>query len=168
MQKHAMIDLETLSNTQRAAVISIGVARFTATEVMDVSYFAIAWDDQQRDVSRSTLEWWMGQSDDARHAAFASEVERASTAEILRYYAWYLRDHFVWGNPASFDLGILKSLYEDFRTSVPWDHYNERCFRTVRNGRDKPCLATLPHDPAEDARAQAECLIEWNKERAFL
>ena len=37
------------------------------------------------------------------------------------------------GNSASFDLGILGGAYDRLGKPRPWVHWNERCFRTIRN-----------------------------------
>ena len=78
----------------------------------------------------------------------------------------------VWGNGATFDNTLLRQGYELLQMEPPWKHYNDRCFRTMKNlvsnhlldgdtmakvrAKDlAPPHAGLKHNALVDARQQA-------------
>ena len=69
MEKHIMLDLETLGHNYNAPIIQIGVCVFNRDVVISTFYRTIDFEDLQNynfTVDYSTIKWWMEQSNEAR------------------------------------------------------------------------------------------------------
>ena len=89
MNKHVMVDIETLGTACDAPILSIGAVAFDieSGEISSKFYRAV---DPSSALERGradggTLRWWMGQSDSARKAAFSgnSLVSEALAALLV-------------------------------------------------------------------------------------
>ena len=163
---HLMIDLETLSLANNAVVMQIGWATFDPKEmggVIDSGAFSMNAKEQMevkgRELSYSTFEWWMRQSDDAR-TKLVNRVSMDTMPEILdaftAHFEW-VNIEGVWANGILFDLAILVNLFDQYDRSVPWHYRSPRDFKTLRALRPniqgpKPAIA---HSAEHDAIAQA-------------
>lgn len=177
---HLMIDMETLSTRPNAVVLSVGLVlmdthgepTWTHEVVLDMQEQISAG----RDVEADTLAWWMGQSAEARavfekSAKYGSEVSTALThiADALEAHTTR-RDLCVWSNAATFDIVILRSLYEQLCPNKwrVWNYPNERCYRTAvamldRDKKYAPERTGIAHSALDDAIWQAEYLSILNK-----
>lgn len=164
---HAMIDLETLGVGPRAAILTIGWAYFD-TDNFEVGPSGKIQVDVQSCIERgmvvndSTFRWWLQQSDEARSALQTQEAPQID--DVLELFRSELigRDiKYVWGNGANFDISILETAYELCKIEAPWEFYNVRCYRTVKNLFPNVPRVTpdVPHCAAADARAQAQHLV---------
>lgn len=163
---HVMIDLETLSTSPNAVVLSLGAVVFDEREIIRTEYMVLdaaeQIEDYKRHVSVSTVSWWMDQS-------AAAKAVFAHTAPISMRGALRLLDTLlppeqwseakVWANGAGFDLPIIHTMYENERRKAPWRFYNERCFRTMKNQFWQVAAPATPnlvaHNAKDDALAQA-------------
>ena len=83
---------------------------------------------------------------------------------------------YMWGNGAGFDNVLLANAYQRMNIPQPWDHWNDRCFRTMKSlvGRTpdgetgistlraaslKPAYEGNQHNALIDARQQANWLM---------
>lgn len=165
---HCMLDLETMDNGNRAAIIAIGAAMFSKHGVHDETFYAqVALDssvNQGLEMDTSTVLWWLQQSDAAR-AAFVGNEKAASLPTVLNDFAIWLEkfgDVQMWGNGAAFDNTILSAAYRKCGQNQPWKFWNDRCYRTMKSlFPDVPCARFGTHHNAlDDARTQAWHLIE--------
>ena len=183
LNKHAMIDIETLGRRPGCPVLSIGVVwfdpecngwkprhkgfyvKFDFQEVVDIC----------RDgLDPATIAWWMQQSDDARKELVSSEGTTElvpglqAMAQFLTHHSEDkdLRDVYVWGNSNLFDLGILQYLYDHFGLDVPWHYARDMNVRTVVwmaktfFGIERPAMSGTAHNALDDARHQAEYVTQ--------
>lgn len=166
MSKHIMIDIETLGTSSNCVVASIGAKEMFGKGEF---YRKLDWSQQTRKrrvIEPSTVRWWLQQSADAQ----AELVEVGDDVEtVLNDLADFCgRDShcFLWANGSIFDIGILRSLYHDFRVGFPTTYDKELDFRTVRRVVEivKPnhVMAWLDnetaHDALGDAKSQAHAL----------
>lgn len=168
MMKHCMLDLETMGNGNRAAIIAIGAVIFDSLEVEEVGFYAqVSLDSSVRqglEMDTSTVLWWLQQSDAAR-AAFENNEKAQSLATVLNDFATWLgqfHDVQMWGNGAAFDNTILSTAYRKCGIEQPWKFWNDRCYRTMKSlFPDVKCnrFGTY-HNALDDARTQAWHLIE--------
>lgn len=169
-----MLDLETLSTEPGAVVLAIGGVLFDrkAKALGPAIHVRLTLEDQLArgmEVSEGTLLWWFEQSDEARAAAVADQMNTASAlmgvAEFLTYGEGGVNKNMkVWGNGAGFDNPILTALYRRFGMEPPWKFWNDRCFRTLKNehpqGRElEPEFDGERHNAYHDARHQAKWAI---------
>lgn len=162
-----MLDIETLSTRSNAVVLSIGAVKFNLTapfELGEKFYVILDTSEQKakgRHVSDSTLEWWSKQSGYAQEVL--STDKRVPVAEALDKLFDFLGlpgDYNIWGNGSDFDNVIVGSLIEDWGMDVPWNHWNNRCFKTLKGEfgfvADKAVFDGVKHNALDDAIHQAQ------------
>lgn len=134
---HDMLDLETVGKKPYCPVVAIGAVRFEMDDpdMEDIFYTPITLEscmDVGLKPDASTVVWWMGQSEAAR-AMFTDPSAVALPVALDAFTDWLnSRPDMLWGNSARFDCGILHAAYEACGKVVPWDHRNERCYRTIK------------------------------------
>ena len=88
------------------------------------------------EIDASTLMWWMGQSAAARKAVTRKDTESLVEAlqglDIFIGVASEKKKAKVWGNGASFDNVILANAYRATNLDLPWNYWNDRCYRTMK------------------------------------
>ena len=169
-----MVDLETMGLGPTAAIVSIGCVPFdreSLTVGLDEFYTVVDLESSLKAglvAESSTILWWMMQSEEARTELFSGRRAQLYEAlSALRYWMAGLvpakNDRKVWGNGAAFDNVILSSAYKAVGLETPWNFWNDRCFRTMKNefaDVPLPDRSRLHHKAVDDARYQAECLVE--------
>lgn len=166
--KRVMLDLETLGLDPGCAIISLGAAAFDEDGVGETFYRSISLqscDEAGLEIDAGTLEWWLGQDDNAREALTGGE----ELTEVLHEFAQFYDDaEEIWANAPSFDCEILSAAYDAAKAPVPWEFYEERCFRTLKNlpGAVELEQDGTEHDALDDAVHQArrasESLSRWS------
>ncbi len=162
------LDLETLSTDTHATILSIGAVWFdkNAPGKLGKQFHAILelQEQDQRDISASTITWWMQQDEAARLALFGPAVPHTPVREALADFSQFCVGALgIWGNGATFDNVLLQTLYDDFHMKWPLPYYADRDLRTLHDmagGRDKaPKVARegTHHDALDDAIYQAHC-----------
>lgn len=139
MMHNVMLDLETMGNGPRAAIVSIGAVFFDPlTGELGAEFEAhVDLRDSARfgEMDPDTVLWWLRRSDEARAGVTKGERLLLSNA-LCDLYGWIFtsspdRDVAIWGNGASFDNVILRSAYRAAQLVEPWSHWNDRDVRTV-------------------------------------
>lgn len=154
-----MLDIETLATDDRAAVFSVAAVKFSPnsrdfvpadlhplgrgapdiTRVTDyhqqyVSNIEIADNILHgRTFNESTIKWWSEQGDTLKRLMASYPVRPADVA-LGKLSEFLLQDEraSIWGNPPRFDMGIIASYFKTL--DLPeWQHWRERCYRTLRN-----------------------------------
>ena len=172
--RHVMLDLEALSLSPNGVILSVGAVVFDEKQVGAKHYERLPVEPQQamgRDVNFDTLSWWAEQSDAARKEAFNPNRPRLLNDTLVEL-SRFLRDSYVWANGAGFDLPMLRSLYMQAGLDVPWQHRNERCYRTMMAAHPVPKVlmegsGLVPHHALDDAVWQAEMLQASMRKHAW-
>lgn len=136
---HVMLDLETLSSANDAAVVAIGACLFDPYSDGFIDKFYCAVDVESAmahgSVAGSTLKWWLKQSDAARQQTFP-ESGALELPGVLAWFSAWLRNKGtnvqVWGNGATFDNVVIRSAFKAARLDTPWSFRNDRCYRTLK------------------------------------
>lgn len=163
---HVMIDLETLGTAPGCAVISIGAVVFRPNENCLAEEFFCAFDvatiPESLTVDPLTEKWWMGQSEEARHAAFCGT--EAFSDGLYRFENWLLEQGatHIWGHGASFDPPVLEAAYRAIGWPAPWKYSAPRCTRTLFElaGVEPDRSKGVHHNALNDAKVQAEAALE--------
>lgn len=166
--KHCMLDLETMGNGNRAAIIAIGAVIFDESGVKDEGFYAqVSLGSSVRqglEMDTSTVLWWLQQSDAARVAFKGNETAWSLSQTLCEFKNWLDKfgDVQMWGNGAAFDNTILSAAYRKCDMEQPWKFWNDRCYRTMKSlFPDVKCERFGTHHNAlDDARTQAWHLIE--------
>jgi hypothetical protein len=168
-----MIDLETLGRRPGCAILSIGAVEFSSAGLGRELYVVVSRKDQALfDLTLhedpDTLKWWASQTEAARQVLTDAEKDTAvSLSKALLQLNTFLspigyKRVKVWGNGADFDNAILSCLYGAVGAIPPWDFWNNRCYRTLKNLVPGPKLRRegTYHNALDDAKSQALHAIE--------
>lgn len=172
--KNVMLDIETLSVSKNAAIISIGAVFFNpATGALGNEFYQTitraSCEAQGLEVDGDTLQWWSEQSFEARAVLWCEKATHIVLA-LQSFSQWILENTIdnqlieIWGNGASFDCGILDNAFRRCLIKLPWRYANERDVRTIVSlGRNLlnidpkyafPFVGTA-HNALADAKHQA-------------
>jgi exodeoxyribonuclease VIII len=167
-----MVDLETLGRRPGCAVLSIGAVEFCPQRGLGKQFYVVVNRQSQRSQGLhedpDTLKWWMSQSEAARQVLEDAESPMAVSLEkALAQFTTFLapiglRRVKMWGNGSDFDNAILACLYGAIGQSIPWDFWNNRCYRTLKNLRKIPAQKRegTYHNALDDAKTQALHAVE--------
>ncbi len=181
---HLMIDLETLATSPRAGVIQISAVLFhdepgyKEAGVFDKHYSVGHNMMADRTISPDTVKWWQQGDRAAKYAKHEFGAPHQLQDCATEFRAWYdafpKKPSCIWSNGASFDLPIMRDLFEQFgvagKKNTPWPYWNECCFRTITRPEKSAWDAFKKsyqfmfgqgaHDGLFDARMQAEFLVQ--------
>lgn len=162
-----MLDIETMGKNPGAPVLSIGLQMFDlgSRKLGKKFYVQISLESCMAaglQPDASTILWWMKQSDEARKA-FESNNGAYDLFNGLNYLRAFVddsgshRSRFMpWGNSSRFDCGILMAAYRAAGLHAPWEHWNERDYRTIKNMKPNIKLQRVGvhHNALDDAVSQ--------------
>jgi len=171
---HIMLDLETMGNNNRAAIIAVGAVAFDINGVVDKFYQQVILESSVSagmQIDTSTILWWLKQSDAARSAFDNNEQSESLLNGLAAFTVWFNKVDGceVWGDGAAFDNTILSSAYGLLKIQKPWKFWNDRCYRTIKNlYPDVEMTRTgTHHNAVDDAESQALHLIEVCKRKGI-
>ena len=164
--KAAMVDIETMSTSDDAAVIAIGTVIFDRDEILAAQSLLIDPITTPGHRSVDTLEWWNRQAPEVRERMFSGTTPPSSACLD---WVQFLEDHEaqdLWANAPTFDITILRSLFRNCGLrKFPIHHRKERDFRTLTSlARDlgieykEAYRNCIKHDAVSDATAQARAV----------
>ena len=162
-----MIDLETMGTRPDAAIVAIGAVAFDpgtgqlgARLYLPGSLASSLAANGSMDAD--TVLWWMQQDEAARRELYRADREPlpatlADLAEWLTLHCGPADKLRVWGNGAGFDNVLLRGAYQRCGQVVPWMHWNDRCYRTLKALHPGVPLARTGthHNAVDDAESQA-------------
>jgi 3' exoribonuclease, RNase T-like len=161
MNKHLMVDLETMAVSPNAVVLTLGAVQFDpySTGFINSLYIRLDLDDQDklgRFIDPATLEWWEKQSPEIIEEAFIDK-ERVPVVDAIdqfHKFAWGCKS--FWSHGATFDLVILENIYQQIKKPLPWNFWQLRDTRTLFDlGFDPEMPKHSKHNALEDAKRQA-------------
>ncbi len=171
---NVMLDLETMGNGQRAAIVGIGAVLFDPlTGELGAEFectVSLLNSAKYGEIDPSTVLWWMNQSPEARaklsdpHAVLLSDALFSFSSFLIEQVIAKGPKPLVWGNGATFDNVIITSAYLAINSERPWPFWNDRDVRTIVDlGRtlhgfdpkkETPFVG-IAHTPLADAKHQA-------------
>lgn len=184
-QHQVMLDLETLGTRPGCAILAIGAVHFGTgpdfpAATRETFYTVINTQSCTKryglKVCPKTEQWWRGQSDGARKVLEEARACKVGLREALvNFDAWLnsiggnknsLR---IWGNGADFDNPIITACYDVCDMEPPWQFWNNRCFRSLRNLPGLPVRRkkVAAHHALQDAVDQASEAVEILKTISF-
>lgn len=164
-----MLDLETMGNGPNAAIVAIGAVAFdpSKNKIGDTFYTPVDLASSVKSggvMDPSTVQWWMKQSDEARDL-FNQRMVTIETA-LAQFSDWLKelapRDEIhVWGNGSDFDNVILTSAYRATEIPLPWNFWNNRCYRSIKSLHPEIQMSRqgTHHNALYDAESQARHLM---------
>lgn len=142
---NVMIDLETLSTHNNAAIIEIGAVEFNkytgeVGEKFNVIIDPKDWCKNDRHVDGETIQWWFKQTNEARKRFTKEKNEYITLKHALQKLKYFImdcdtieddKDVVVWGNGATMDISILENAFNYFDIDVPWKFWAVNDVRTI-------------------------------------
>jgi len=162
MTDRVMVDIETLGREPGCVVVSIGAVRFGSDGLGEEFFAEIAPASAQEfglEIDAETLQWWLTQNGQARSQLVGGDdLDTALEA----FAAWLPDDAEVWANSPSFDCEILDAAFAAVGQPTPWQWYNQRDVRTVKNFDAAPDIEQdgIEHNALDDAIYQARLVGE--------
>lgn len=150
---NTMLDIETLGTEPGCVIVSIGAVKFNEDTIGNTFHRTIdieSCTDAGLTIDGDTLQWWLKQ--DAKEELTGSD----DLEEVLNAFAMFCEGD-VWANAPTFDCRILGAAYSALGMETPWEYYDERCYRTLKD------IVTVPieqngtkHNALDDAISQAK------------
>lgn len=171
MSAHIMIDLETLGRRPGCQILSIGAVVFGPQGLGDTFYTSLSTKEQSHfglHEDPDTLAWWEKQSPEVRKVF--TEPKQSFLEGLGDFRDWAAskggpRSIYPWGNGAAFDNAILHVAFDLSDVKCPWEFWNSRCYRTLKNlpgapKLDKAARSGTHHNALDDAITQAKHAIQ--------
>lgn len=165
MLSDIMIDLETLSTSTNASILTIGAVKFDPfnndidNSTCEKFYLKVDLDSCDAlglDVSEDTLEWWSKQSKEAQEEAFSTDNRIHIREAFNQLYKFCWGAKRVWSHGAAFDTVICENIFRKLNKAIPWSFWEVRDTRTLFDlGIDPKRPPVLKHHALEDAWNQA-------------
>ena len=160
MAKHLMVDLETLSVSPDAVILTLGAVHFDplGQGITNELYLKFDLDDQdllKRAVDPNTLEWWGKQDPAIMEEAFNTEGRMKVTDAVDQFHKFAWGCDKFWSHGSVFDIMILENLYRQLNRTFPWNFWQIRDTRTLFDLGDAKMTKDAMHNALEDAKRQA-------------
>lgn len=157
-----MVDLETTGVSAGCGILAIGACSFLGKYTFYDRIHPHSCLTAGLKEDPETLKWWNKQDRAARDEAFSGTKDLVMVlgqfADFLRCLPAPSKVVYLWGNGADFDLPILSAAYSAVGMKTPWEPFNGRCYRTLKN-LYKPIAMRefegLKHTALADAKNQA-------------
>lgn len=171
-----MIDLETKGKGAGCIILSIGAVSFSHETGLGGEFYAVVNQQSCLDIGLTahpdTVKWWSDQSHEAKEVLRQSEHAGWPIDHALKSLAAFISQNGnkkirVWGNGADFDNAILAYAYEACGIQLPWEFYNNRCYRTLKSEHRDVKIQRIGthHNALDDAKSQALHAIEIRKQQ---
>lgn len=164
-----MVDIETLSQSPRAAIISIGACTFDKNGIIDTFKVNIKPESAKEVgmvISKDTLDWWANQPKEVWEAALDKNVyAQFGLSEFVKWIE-ARNPSKVWAQGVQFDITILEHAFGCVGLRTPWKFWDIMDTRTLFNmfGINTKSIhekyGSAHHDALSDAVAQTKALIE--------
>lgn len=186
MNKHFMVDIETLSTAVNAAVLSIGAIEFDPMtgKIEREFYYELDLSYQtNRHIDANTMQWWIKQclvNTDNIEFLSKNNREKDAVAYVLqelgafinggKEYAMTRVEGYeklsIYACDPDFDIAILNDLYKDNGLPSPWRYSELRSVRTIRE-LIKIAGMEVPHQEANH-NALDDCIRQAKEVSYFI
>lgn len=132
LDKHCMIDLETLGSNPKAPIIQIGMAFFTREGITLQSQISVDFNDALKhgDADGDTIKWWLQQAKEAQSTLFVNTKPIEEVANIFEKLIEAQNANYYWSH-ATFDFPILLSMFRSMNRKYPLPHKRTMDLRTL-------------------------------------
>lgn len=164
LDKHCMIDTETLGSNPSAPIVQIGMVFFTREGIGTRSQLTIDFDEALAHgvADGSTIRWWLEQPKEAQETLFKNILSIEEASDIFIKLIEAQNANFYWSH-ATFDFPILISWFKSLKKKYPLPY--KRCLdlRTLEFASGKiewEPRTGVHHNALDDAVYQAEHAIK--------
>lgn len=156
------VDLETGGTSSSSAVLAVALQAFEPLDIeapwpepFVCAIEPVENDKYQRTWSGSTIQWW---STKPQALETLGELNVLSLKAMANTFVDYVINHKVeaiWANSPSFDVAILRHLFDQLSIRFPFVYWQERDVRTLKAllpVKLQPVFQGLPHHPLHDVQ----------------
>jgi hypothetical protein len=136
-----MIDIETLSTTPNALILTIAAIKFDRSynikpmEEMEIFYKRISKASGKKlnmHIDEKTRNWWLQQPKEIQYEALYNKNDRIDIADALSQLAEFVKgSNCIWSHGDDFDCVILSEAYKTCKMEIPWKFWQTRDTRTL-------------------------------------
>lgn len=164
LDKHCMIDLETLGSNPKSPVIQVGLVFFTREGIQTQSILTVDFDDALRhgDADGSTIKWWLERPKEAQETLFKNPRPTKEVADIITKLIESQNANYYWAH-ATFDFPILQSMFRslDMKYPLPYKRcYDLRTLEFLAGPIEWDKREGIYHNALDDATYQAKHAIK--------
>lgn len=164
LDKHCMIDTETLGSNPNSPIVQIGAVFFTTEGIQTQSLFTIDFDDAMEygSADGSTIKWWLSQPKAAQEGLFKNPIAAKVAVERLSKLLEAQNANFYWSH-ATFDFPILTSWFRALNVKYPLPYkrcYDLRTLEYLAGPMEWAERKGVHHNALDDAVYQAEHAIK--------
>lgn len=164
LDKHCMIDLETLGSNPKSPIIQVGLVFFTREGIQLQSQLTVDFDDAlaHGDADGSTIKWWLQQAKEAQNTLFVNQRPMEEVATVIEKLIEAQNANFYWSH-ATFDFPILQSMFRSLKRKYPLPYRRCLDLRTLEflaGPMEWSKREGLYHNALDDATYQAEHAIK--------
>lgn len=164
LDKHCMIDLETLGSNPKAPVVQIGMVFFTREGIQVQSELTVDFDDALKhgDADGSTIKWWLQQPPEAQRTLFVNQRPIKEVADICVKLLEAQNPNYYWAH-ATFDFPIFLSMFRSLGMKYPLPHkrcYDLRTLEFLAGPIEWEKREGVHHNALDDAVYQAKHAIK--------
>lgn len=164
LDKHCMIDLETLGSNPKAPVVQIGMVFFTREGVNLQSQVTIDFDQAMAhgEADGSTIKWWLQQEKAAQENLFKNAIGVQEAADIVVKVLEARNANYYWSH-ATFDFPILLSWFRSLGRTYPLPYkrtYDLRTLEFLAGPVEWDKRDGIHHSALDDALYQAKHAIK--------
>jgi len=161
--ERVMLDIETLGTEPGCAIVSIGAVWFGPDGIIDDWYYSIDPESCQLHgltIDAETMLWWLDQDAVVREQLTGGDAVDVALWRLATDIG-FKSDTEIWACPPAFDCSVLEAAYDHINLDVPWEHWQRRCYRSIREEVGLPELDREGdhHNALDDARHQARRLV---------
>lgn len=167
-----MVDLETLSTSMDAHILTVGAVAFNpqSGEIIDKFYHRVDFKScEEIDLKKSedTMFFWRSQPSAVYEEAFGSE-NRKPIKEVMNEFTKFWNKNNgkeFWCNGANFDEPILSTVFERLHLQKPWKFWNVRCLRTFMSLKNvtMKMFGEVKHNALDDCLNQIRAYMHVKK-----
>lgn len=161
--KHVMVDIEALGSKPPAVILSIGAVVFDLSGTHEEFYYRVDVGSSLLygfHVDPATVQWWNGQDDKAKAAAFYCPGAAPIHGVLDAFSSFVNKSTYLWAKGPDYDCVFIAAAYERLGMPVPWSFRNNRDVRTILalSGVRQEVNADA-HNALADAKSQADAVL---------
>lgn len=169
---NVMLDLETMGTRPGSVIVSLGAVEFDPQSArLGRTFYQTCSIASAVDVGLAmdpeTVTWWLAQNDEARKELTNAKGDLKSVLTAFSHWLFHCGKNVkIWGNGSDFDNALLAEAYRRVDMTIPWQFWNNRCYRTMKSLYKGVKLERegTHHNALDDAIYQAKHLQMINRE----
>ena len=135
-----MIDIETMSCSSNASIITIAAVKFNRNDnikpLVDMKTFYVKITHEsckklKLHFDKETEKWWKTQTKETQKEIFDEEGRIDLQIALIQLSDFIGESSHIWANSPNFDCVILENAYNKCKIKIPWVYYKLRDTRTI-------------------------------------